>query len=187
MPKRQGQNELMVQFGPDAPPVRRVPTPLARRYYQICVAVVADAIADEDLSAMQFAVLPYLSRDTGEPGLDQSGIAARLGIDRNNTSHLIDQLEAKGIVERRVNKTDRRAHMLHLTPNGEKLCARLLPRTRAANERILAPLAPHERKLFIDMLIRIIQGNFAYARPGAGRRKGQTSKSVGKGKGGHHA
>ena len=178
--RRAGEQQFVVRFSDGAPPVRRVPTPLARRLYQICVAMVTDAVAETGLSALQFAALPYLSRKTGEPEIDQNGLATRLGIDKNNTSILVDQLETKNLAERRVNRADRRAHMLYLTPKGEKVLAQLLPRTRAANEKILAPLGPNERDLFLDMLVRIIQGNLTYARPGAGRRK-PFVKTTGKG------
>ncbi len=57
------------------------------------------------------------------------------------------------------------------TPRGKKLQQRLRPKLRAANERILAPLTRTERKLLIDLLSRVIEGNQLHARPGAGRRK----------------
>ena len=163
--------KLTIQPGPNTPPVRRFPVPLARRFYQICAAVLTEAVAEAGLSALQFAILPYVSERTGDPGLDQNGIAARIGIDRNNVSLLLDQLEQKGLVVRRLNGADRRAHMVYLTPKGEKLFARVQPSVYVANARILEPLASHERELFLDMLVRLITGNFSYARPGAARRK----------------
>jgi DNA-binding MarR family transcriptional regulator len=168
---RNGDRVLTVQLGPDAPPVRRLPIALARRFYQICAAMMTEVVVQADLSVLEYGVLPYLSDRTGDPGIDQNGIAARLGIDRNNVSLLLDHLEKKGLVVRRVNGSDRRAHMLYLTPKGETVLARLQPAGYAANDRILAPLAPHERELFLDMLVRLIKGNFSYARPGAARRK----------------
>jgi hypothetical protein len=48
----------------------------------------------------------------------------------------------------------------------------------AANERILAPLEPQGRELWRDLLVRVIQGNAAYARPGAGRRKRRVRKAI---------
>src|SRR5256885_5141776 len=57
------ERAYIVQLGPSAPPVRRVPTPLARRFYQICVAMVADSVADADLTPLQFAVIAYLNRE----------------------------------------------------------------------------------------------------------------------------
>jgi DNA-binding MarR family transcriptional regulator len=152
-------------------PVRRITMPLARRFYQICVAMVSDSLADADLTPLQYGVLAYLNKDDGEPGIDQIGLAARLGVDRNNASVIVGELEERGLVERRVIDGDRRGRHVHLTAQGEKLYLRLLPNNAAANDRILAPLKPHERELLRDFLVRVIQGNAAYARPGAGRRK----------------
>ena len=63
-------------------PIRRVPIALARRFVQICTAVVADTLDDDDLSPQQYAVIAYVG---DEPDIDQAGIAARIGIDRNTT------------------------------------------------------------------------------------------------------
>jgi hypothetical protein len=41
----------------------------------------------------------------------------------------------------------------------------------AAQERLLAPLAKAERAALLDMLVRVIEANDSYARPGNGRRK----------------
>jgi len=155
----------------DAPPIRRSPVPVARRFYQICLAMVADSLAVADLTSPQYGVLVYLSANLGEPGIDQSGLGARIGVDRNTASLLVEELVKRGLVERRVNGADRRARLLYLTPKGEKLYARLRPDNLAASFRILEPLAPHERELLLDLLIKVIEGNWEYARPGAGRRK----------------
>jgi DNA-binding MarR family transcriptional regulator len=169
----------MVQLSPieSAVPVRRTATSLARRFYQICIAMVADSLAEANLTPLQMGVLAYLNKQTGEPGIDQAGLAARLGIDRNNTGVIVGELERRGLLERRVSDVDQRAKVLRLTTTGEKLYQKLLPANFAANERILAPLNPRERELLRDFLIRVIQGNAAYARPGAGRRKRNTSRS----------
>ena len=160
-----------IRFDANVPPVRRTPTPLARRFFQICLTLSAEGVAGSCVTALEYAALPYLSKQAGDPGIDQIGLAARLGIDRNHTSLLVDQLEAKGLVERRVNSTDRRARLLYLTKKGQRLFERLRPAMLAVNERILAPLEPAERELLLDLLLRVIAGNWAHARPGAGRQK----------------
>jgi hypothetical protein len=48
---------------------------------------------------------------------------------------------------------------------------RLRAAARASQERILAPLEPTERTLFLDMLTRLVEVHEAYARPGNGRRR----------------
>src|SRR5262245_62005794 len=111
----------------DAVPVDRAPLPLARLLHQICVAATADPLAPEGLTNPHFGVLINLSPATGKPGIDQITLAARMVIDRARASQLVDDLEAMGLVERRVNGADRRARMLWLTPRGERLRERLYP------------------------------------------------------------
>ena len=155
-----------------APAVRRVPLALARRFFQICTAAAAQSLAEADLTPLEFAVMAYINKAVGEPGIDQTALAARMGIDRNNTSLLVSQLVAKGLLETRINAEDRRARLLWLTPRGEKLHARLYPRAGADQLRILdAALEPAEREMLLDLLVRVIQSNRQLARPGAGRRK----------------
>jgi DNA-binding MarR family transcriptional regulator len=160
-----------VRFGPNVPPVRRSPTALARRFYQICLTMQADGLVAADLTPLQYGGIAFLNRQDGEPGIDQNGLAARMGVERSHVSLLVEELAAKGLVEQRVNGADRRARLLYLTPKGEKLHRRLRPGIAAANDRALEPLSPRERELFVDMLIRMIGANGAHARPGAGRRK----------------
>ena len=158
----------LVEFKRAVPPVRRVLMALARRLFQICTTAVAEVLAGEDLTPLQYAVMAYVE---GEPDIDQNGLAARLGVDRNNASLLVEQLEAKRLIERRVNGADRRARLLRVTPRGQRLYDRLRPAVFAAQERLLTLLGPDEREQFIDMLVRVIEGNRGLARPGTGRRK----------------
>ena len=132
------------------------------------MAVAAEVASQEGLTATQFGALTYLYE---EPELDQNGLGARLGIDRSNTSALLDVLEEKGLVERKVSKADRRAKLVSLTRKGVKTRDRLRPKAGVGQAGILAPLSPADRERFLDMLLDIIEANEAYARPGAGRRK----------------
>ena len=112
----------------DAPPVRRIPAPLARRFFQICNAAAAESVEEAGLTPLEFAVMAYVNSSDGEPDIDQSGLAARLGVDRNTTSLLVRSLESKGLLEQRVSDADRRARLVRLTSRGEKLVAKLHPK-----------------------------------------------------------
>lgn len=158
----------LFQLTPDGIPIRRGPAPLARRFQQVCVAMIAEALTGEDVVQLEYAALMFLD---DVPGIDQSRLAEALGIDRNNAGVLVEGLEKKGFLDRRINGEDRRARQLSLTGRGRKILDRVRPKVRATSERILEPLAGPERELFIDFLVRLIEGNRNYARPGAGRRK----------------
>jgi DNA-binding MarR family transcriptional regulator len=161
----------LLRLAREAPPVRRVPLALARRFLQICTSAAAEVTTEADLTPQEFAVLAYLNKQVGEPDIDQSDLAARLGIDHAHTSLLMERLEARGLLERRVNGEDRRARLVRLTSRGEKLHARLYPKAFAGQNRILDVLEPPEREILLDLLVRVIEGNRHLAKPGTGRRK----------------
>jgi DNA-binding MarR family transcriptional regulator len=154
--------------GDGAPPLPRVPAALARRFQQVCATMVSDAIAGEDVVQIEYGSLIALEI---EPGIDQRRLADAMGIDPSNASLVVERLHSMGLIERRVSGVDRRSRELYLTAKGKALWRRLRVKSRVANAKVLAPLAAHERELFLDMLIRVIQGNWAHARPGGGRRK----------------
>jgi len=67
----------------------------------------------------------------------------------------------RGLVERQVNGADRRARLLRLTAEGERLYARLRPALAALNKEIVAPITPREQRLLMSLLIRVVEGNLA--------------------------
>ena len=168
-------------------PVRRTPMSLSRRLVQICTTAAAEALVDEDLTPLESGVLAYLSRIAGDPNIDQNGLAARMGIDRSHASLLVDKLVARGLVNREINPENRRAHILSLTPLGEKTHARARPSFNAGQQKILSVLRPSERELLLDLLVRVVEANRVLARPGAGRRKRATSVSPSVNQGASHA
>jgi MarR family transcriptional regulator, temperature-dependent positive regulator of motility len=161
----------------------RVPFPLARRFHQICATVVAEVYAGEELRMLDYAALACLD---DFPGIDQRHLARLMGVDRTNVGQIVDELEASGLVDRRVNGDDRRARELRATARGQKLRRDLRPKLLDAQARILAPLTPKEQVLLIELLARVVEANEVHARPGAGRRRPQR-KAIGSSQGGSHA
>jgi DNA-binding MarR family transcriptional regulator len=153
---------------PATPPYRRIPAYLIRRLQMISTAIMAETFEGEDMPLSQWAVLTIIDN---HPEIDQSRLAELVSIDKTNTGRLVDQLEAKGLVERLPNGSDRRVWMLRCTPLGQKTRKRLLPRALAAQERLLSCLKPAHRELFIDLMSQVVIANEKYIRPGAGRRK----------------
>ena len=151
---------------------------LSRRFVQICTAAAAETLDADGLTPLESGVLAYLSRTGGEPNIDQIGLAARMGVDRSHASLLVDKLVGRGLVDRQINPDNRRAHILSLTPAGEKMYARTRPAFNAGQQKILAVLRPNERDLLLDLLVRVVEGNIVLARPGAGRRKRAASQST---------
>src|SRR5206468_8586564 len=85
------------------PPWHGVPTAIARRFHQICVAKTSEVVGQAGLTPLQYGAMIHLSKSTGQPGIEQNSLAERINVDRNTASLLVEQLVQKGLVERRVN------------------------------------------------------------------------------------
>ncbi|WP_213289222.1 MarR family winged helix-turn-helix transcriptional regulator [Bradyrhizobium sp. sGM-13] len=172
-------------LGRDGIPIRRILAPLARRLQQICQSVITSVLEEAGLVQLEYALLVFVD---DVPGISQQSLSEALGIDRNNVSLIVDKLEARGLLKRAVNDADRRARELYITPEGRKLWRGYRPKVRQANDRILTSLRADEKELFLDMLVRVVEGNRVHARPGGGRRKRSAPKSSAtQGRSGHAA
>ena len=106
------------------------------------------------LRPAEFSVLTLIA---DEPGQKQSEIAARLGIKRANFVALMDNLEKRGLAERRKGDIDRRSHSLHLTQEGERFAARMAEVWHQHESRMIEKLGgPEERDRLIELLDRLL-------------------------------
>jgi len=166
--ERMTSDELLGAAGDDAvPPSHSVPSFLSYRLRQVCLGIMTEVLAPADLSTVEYGALTTID---AEPGIDQRRLASRLAIDKMSASHLVERLERRRLVDRRIDPADRRARVLYLTADGLALRRRLQPAALDAQERILAPLQPEERPVLVDLMTRVIEGHQTYARPGNGRR-----------------
>jgi DNA-binding MarR family transcriptional regulator len=100
--------------------------------------------------ARGYQVLTAASR--GEPG-SQLELAQHLGVDRTVMTYLLDDLAGAGLIERRPDPADRRAHRIVVTAQGRARLTELGRRLRAAEEQVLAGLpADDDRRAFRALL-----------------------------------
>jgi DNA-binding MarR family transcriptional regulator len=85
----------------------------------------------------------------------QLALARRLGVDRTVMTHLIDDLERAGLVERRPDPADRRARRIVVTEPGGALLAVLDRRLADVEDVVLGPLDPAERRTLRALLSRV--------------------------------
>jgi len=155
-PDDAARTDLSRVAGEVAPLWHGIPTAIARRFHQICAARTAELVGEFGLTPLQFGVMVHLARITGD-GIEQNVLADRINVDRNTASLLVEHLVKMGMVARKVNGADRRVRLLSLTAKGKKLHARLRPALSAVNDDILSPITRGERKVLMDLLIRMIE------------------------------
>lgn len=128
---------------------------LIRRLNQISTQVFATRVQEAgfDLTPVQFAALDAVN---AEPGMDQARIAERIAYDRATIGGVIDRLEHKGLVVRRVNQRDRRAREVELTAKGKKVYGDILPVVAALQTEILTGLEDSEREAFQRLAQKVI-------------------------------
>jgi DNA-binding MarR family transcriptional regulator len=112
------------------------------------------ALALYGINGRELAVLAVLDDDEA-PAQQQA--ADRLGVDRTTMVALVDELSAKGLVERRPDPDDRRRNLVHLTPAGRRARDEGTRAATAAEDAFLAPLTPAERDRLRDMLERVLR------------------------------
>ncbi len=110
------------------------------------------SLSDPAISPGRFGVLALIGAN---PGLTQSRLALATKLDRSTMVAVIDQLEARNLVERRAAPNDRRSNALWLTDAGKKLLRAMKQRVRAHETHIAAALGEEDAARLISMLARI--------------------------------
>ena len=112
----------------------------------------ARRITPLDLTPAQTGLLRLIA---WQPGQSQQALARKLGTPPSRLVLLLDELEERGLTERRRNPSDRRNHALYLTDDGSRLMARLGEIGAAHEEDMCAPLSTAERAQLHSLLTRI--------------------------------
>lgn len=88
-------------------------------------------------------------------GVRQGALADELGIEPPSIVPLVDQMERAGLVERRIDPSDKRARTLHLTDAGRALAQTAEERSREIREELFAGTDPKELEIALRVLDRL--------------------------------
>ncbi|MEJ0025825.1 MAG: MarR family transcriptional regulator [Rhizomicrobium sp.] len=119
------------------------------------------ARASHAMTRAQWIILSRLER---QPGMSQNEMAAICEVEPITVARLVDRLEARGLVERRSDPSDRRIRRLHLLPAAKPILKIITEAREAMSERIIAGLDEKTRETLIDALL-VIKENLANEAP----------------------
>jgi DNA-binding MarR family transcriptional regulator len=109
-------------------------------------------------------------------GISQQLLAGHLRILPSRLVALIDELEGRGMIERRADPADRRSYALHLTDKGHEALKNIGRLARDHQDALLASLSGHEREVLASLLGRVAdqQGLRPGVHPGFARMRTRT-------------
>jgi DNA-binding MarR family transcriptional regulator len=107
------------------------------------------ALQAHGISMWGYVVLTALAE---QPVRTQAALAQAINADKSRIIGVLDDLQQRGLISRRPDTSDRRVHLLSLTPAGEGLRGSVQATIRASEEEVLATVPPADRDAFLRSL-----------------------------------
>lgn len=126
---------------------------LLRVAHRRAARAFSTALEPLGIESKHMGVLLELGR--GGPG-SQRELIERTGGDKSSMVRIVDELERRGLAERRRAEGDRRAYAVRLTPAGEKLLTEAQAIADQVGAELLAGLTPPERDSLRTLLHRFV-------------------------------
>jgi DNA-binding MarR family transcriptional regulator len=102
-----------------------------------------------DISMWGYIVLTALVE---QPVRTQAALAQAIHADKSRIIGVLDELQERGLIQRQPDETDRRVHLLSLTPAGDRLRRSVEAGIRRREEQVLAMLPSEDREVFLRSL-----------------------------------
>ncbi|MCU1693373.1 MAG: transcriptional regulator, MarR family [Frankiales bacterium] len=132
--------------------LRRLPSWLVNQVGLRATRLIADHVGRPGARA-DFAVLAALEQFGG---MSQAELGRRLGLDRSDTTAVLNRLEHEGLAVREPDARDRRRNVITMTAAGSASLQDLQHSLDATQAELLAPLTEQERLTLVRLLGRVL-------------------------------
>lgn len=112
----------------------------------------AAALEPFGLHPRHFGVMTVLDAN---PGVTQQDLADNSRVDRSSMVAVLDELERRGLAERRADPADRRKRSIHLTAEGRAQLQKMRAIARKVGEQSFAALSAEERATLHHLLRKL--------------------------------
>jgi len=122
---------------------------LLRRCQQVALGIFTEEAEDIGFSPTQFSALAFVQI---EPGIQQNMLGERIALDRSSVTKCVEILEARELITRTVDPSDKRARLLHITPAGIEVLDQLTKAAARARARIEASMGKDQFQAFLKSM-----------------------------------
>jgi DNA-binding MarR family transcriptional regulator len=112
--------------------------------------------SSEEVLGIKLKQLMGLAYLRDHPATTQQAFCESVHLDPNNCVLYLNDLEAAGYATRRRDPSDRRRHILELTPEGQQALEQAEHAQDAIEDEVLAGLDPEERATLRELLARAL-------------------------------
>jgi len=91
------------------------------------------------------------------PGISQQDLANALNMHASRLVSVLDELQARDLLERRPTETDRRLYALHLTPSGGQSLVQIGHAAREHNYELMSGLSAEQQRQLTELLEILVQ------------------------------
>jgi DNA-binding MarR family transcriptional regulator len=131
-----------------------MPTWLITRAYAHSHRLLADGFAAAGFRGYHYRLLAALE-EFGPAS--QAALGRRTSIDRSDVVAALNELAARGLIQRSPDPDDRRRNVITITRAGTEQLRTLAPILDGVQDQLLAPLSPAERTQLIRLLTRLLE------------------------------
>jgi len=112
------------------------------------------ALQAHGVSMWGYVVLTALAE---HPVRTQAALAQAINADKSRIIGVLDHLQERGLIRRQPDNSDRRVHLLSLTPAGDGLRQSVQGAIRASEEEVLGTLPAGDRDAFLRSLAALYE------------------------------
>ena len=129
-----------------------------KRCHQVAAAIFLDECSEFNVTPSQHGCLHALHEF---PGIDQIALGRLVGLDRSTAGLVIKALNQRKLIDRVVNRYDKRRMRLRLSADGEHLLRAMEAAAARARDRVFRGLPRESRAAFTNLLRAFLAGHDA--------------------------
>ncbi|MCW3046613.1 MAG: regulatory protein MarR [Solirubrobacterales bacterium] len=134
--------------------ILEMPTWLITRAYAYSHRLLAEGFGAAGVRGYHFRLLAALE-EFGPAS--QADLGRRTSIDRSDVVAALNELAARGLIQRSPDPDDRRRNVITIMPAGTKQLRALAPILDGVQDQLLAPLSAAERTQLVGLLTRLLE------------------------------